>query len=51
MHILHVSAGSDLADRTQAQQMGRNGYQAIQTTHSWSHRARQVLAEVGELEG
>ncbi len=51
MHILLVNAGSDLADQPLAQQMGRNGYQAIQTMHSWSQRARQLLAEVEELEG
>ena len=33
-----------------AQQLGNNGYQAIQNAHSWSHRAAALLQMVEQLE-
>ena len=33
-----------------AQQLGNNGYQAIQNAHSWSHRAAALLQMVAQLE-
>ena len=35
---------------TLAQQLGNNGYQAIQNAHSWSHRAAALLQMVAQLE-
>jgi glycosyltransferase involved in cell wall biosynthesis len=39
-----------LEDRDLAARLGRNGYRAIQRTHSWSHRAAQLLQMVEALE-
>ncbi|MGE0825499.1 MAG: glycosyltransferase [Candidatus Binatia bacterium] len=33
-----------------ARHLGGNGYRAIQTTHSWSHRAKQLLHMIEEIE-
>jgi len=39
-----------LEDSVLAQQLGNNGYQAIQNAHSWSHRAAALLQMVAQLE-
>ena len=39
-----------LEDSVLAQQLGNNGYQAIQNAHSWSHRAAALLQMVTQLE-
>lgn len=39
-----------LQDRDLATRLGRNGYQAIQSEHSWQHRGQEVLRLVEEIE-
>jgi glycosyltransferase involved in cell wall biosynthesis len=39
-----------LEDRDLAARLGQNAYQAIQTSHSWGHRAAQILAAVEQIE-
>lgn len=43
--IIHL-----LEDRNLATRLGQNGYQAIQTAHSWSHRAAQLLRMIETVE-
>ncbi len=43
--ILHLLRNPELAG-----QLGRNGYAAVQTHHSWQHRAEQLLAIMDEIE-
>jgi len=39
-----------LQDRDLAGRLGQNAYQAVQTCHSWSHRAAQILAAIEQIE-
>jgi glycosyltransferase involved in cell wall biosynthesis len=39
-----------LGDRDLASRLGQNAYQAVQTSHSWSHRAAQILAAIEQIE-
>ena len=39
-----------LQDRDLAARLGQNAYQAVQTSHSWGHRAAQILAAVEHIE-
>jgi glycosyltransferase involved in cell wall biosynthesis len=43
--IIHLLENPDLATR-----LGQNGYQAIQTSHSWPHRAARLLTLIETLE-
>jgi len=43
--IIHLLQDRDLATR-----LGQNAYQAVQTSHSWGHRAAQVLAAIEQIE-
>lgn len=43
--IIHLLENPDLAAR-----LGQNGYRAIQTSHSWSHRAARLLKLIETLE-
>jgi len=44
--ILRLIDDPDLAAR-----LGRNGYRAIQTNHSWSQRAKRLVQMIEEIEG
>lgn len=39
-----------LQNRDLASRLGQNAYQAVQTSHSWSHRAAQILAAIEQIE-
>jgi len=43
--IIHLLQDRDLASR-----LGHNAYQAVQTSHSWGHRAAQILAAIEQIE-
>ena len=39
-----------LEDPNLATRLGQNGYQAIQTAHSWPHRAARLLQMIETIE-
>jgi glycosyltransferase involved in cell wall biosynthesis len=39
-----------LQDRDLAARLGQNAYQAVQTAHSWGHRAARILAAIEQIE-
>ncbi len=39
-----------LQDRDLARRLGQNAYQAVQISHSWGHRAAQILAAIEQIE-
>jgi glycosyltransferase involved in cell wall biosynthesis len=39
-----------IEDRVTADHLGENGYRAVQTAHSWRHRAERILELIGSVE-